>query len=145
MKKLLLISICFFSMQLFAQGNLQFNQVISETFSVNGSVYNALYTSSSILTVPAGKVWKIESISFKSSSVNTTYAPSLFLKVNGNEILFNYGSQRNRNDGGGTLNNQAIWLKEGDIIGFSMRNRCTTVCDQSIDGHLSVIEFNVVP
>lgn len=46
MKSLVLIAICFFSLQLSAQGNLQFNQV------------KMISTSE---TVPVGKVWKIES------------------------------------------------------------------------------------
>ena len=45
----------------FAQGNLQFNQVITDaqTFSLGtGGTANT-----SLLTVPADKVWKVESIS----------------------------------------------------------------------------------
>jgi hypothetical protein len=128
-----------------AQGNLQFSQVISESFSISGGVNNTLYDASNSYTVPIGKVWKIESISFSSSSVNSTYAPSIFLKINGNNVLFNYGSQKNINDFGGSLNTQPIWLKEGDIVGFSMRNRCTTTCLQSVIGHVSIIEFSIIP
>lgn len=145
MKVVILSFLSFLGSFLYGQGNLQFNQVISENFSISGGVFNTLYDASNSYTVPVGKVWKIESVSFSSSSVNSTYAPSVFLKINGSNVLFNYGSQKNINDYGGSLTTQPIWLKEGDIIGFSMRNRCTTTCLQSVDGHVSIVEFNVIP
>lgn len=64
MKKLILIIICFVSLQLVAQGNLQFNQ--------------AIYSTSGSITVPAGKVWKIEAI----NSTNGTISSSLDNCVN---------------------------------------------------------------
>lgn len=145
MRSIIYSIILLISFQLSAQGNLQFNQVISETFSISGGVFNTLYNASNSLIVPSGKVWKIESISFSSTSSNSTYSPSIHLNINGSIVLYNYGSQKNINDTGGTLNAQPIWLKEGDAIGFSMRNRCTTTCVQSVSGHISILEFNVTP
>jgi hypothetical protein len=145
MKKLLFFIFFLPTTISFSQGNLQFNQVISETFSISGGVFNSLYNASNSLIVPPGKVWKIESISFSSSSPNSNYSPSIHLNVNGTIVLYNYGSQKNLNDTGGTLNTQPIWLKEGDVVGFSLRNRCATTCVQSVDGHISILEFNVTP
>ena len=55
MKKLILVAICFVSIQLSAQGNLQFNQVL--TFE--GTILNGT-TLTPEFTPPTGKVWKIE-------------------------------------------------------------------------------------
>jgi tRNA A58 N-methylase Trm61 len=59
MKHLLYILIVLFVDTLSAQGNLQFNQVVTYTGTGSGSFS---YTSPT-WTVPAGKVWKIESAS----------------------------------------------------------------------------------
>ncbi len=56
MKKLLTILLLLFALQTFAQGNLQFNQVINIK---NGDTY----------TVPAGKVLKITAVSSGSNNV----------------------------------------------------------------------------
>ena len=58
MKNILLILAIAFSSASFAQGNLQFNQVI--------------YSTSGTLSVPVGKVWKIEAINSTSGSINVT-------------------------------------------------------------------------
>jgi hypothetical protein len=72
-----------------AQGNLQFNQVLSYT----GNVYNyGNYSASPVWTVPSGKVWKIESYTRDFLMINN-------ISINGNTI---------------TGNN--IWLKSGDIL-----------------------------
>ena len=59
MKKLILIAICFVSLQLSAQGNLQFNQVVNlnYTHTIPSGFSNSTVTN---ITVPAGKIWKIE-------------------------------------------------------------------------------------
>ena len=145
MRSILYLVIFFISLQLNAQGNLQFNQVISETFSISGGTYNSTYNFTNSYTVPSGKVWKIESVTFRSNSVSTTYHPSCFISINGIISLYNYGGQANQNDAGGTLNEQPIWLKAGDVVGVSMRNSCATNCSQSVSGHISILEFNVTP
>lgn len=145
MKNLLLLCAIVLSSAALGQGNLQFNQVISETFSIFGNAYNTFYNATDTYTVPAGKVWKIESISYSATSANGTYLPSFFLNVNGTRVLYNYGTQRNQFDYGGTLNAQPIWMKGGDVVLFSMRNGCSTTCAQSVNGHLSIIEFNIIP
>lgn len=65
MKKLLLSTLLILSINyLFAQGNLQFNRVISTTVSVTaGSSPELNGTLVGSITVPAGKVLKLESVS----------------------------------------------------------------------------------
>lgn len=77
----------------FAQGNLQFNQVLT---------YNGNNTTSAIWTVPVGKVWKIESVLMVNFSGTSTF------RVNNTIALYN------------SNNTQPIWLKSGDNCQFSM-------------------------
>ncbi len=112
--------IAFFAMPTFtaqAQGNLQFNQVLTNTHSLNS------YANSGQLTVPAGKVWKLEAIGGTSSSaqfeINGTYFP---IAPGWNLTLQN-----------------PIWLKAGD--NFSIKN--ISGVQQSY--YYSILEFNIVP
>jgi hypothetical protein len=146
MKKIFLLILFFLTLnsKLFSQGNLQFNQVISESGSISGSVYTVTYNSPNSYTVPSGKVWKIESVSFMITSVNTSYSQRFFLKLNSNQVLSNQGGT-SIYDRAGTLNNEPIWLKSGDVITFGMINNCSPTCSQSATFHLSALEFNVIP
>jgi hypothetical protein len=129
---------------LFGQGNLQFNQVITQNYSITGNSYNSISNSNTSLTVPSGKVWKIESIIYNGYSNSNYYAPNCFLMINGSNVLFEKGTSSS-NDSGGTINKQPIWLKAGNQIGFSMRNTCNPSCLQSVEGLISIIEFNIIP
>lgn len=60
----------------FAQGNLQFNQVINVTINTPSGVGNSGNNNQTVtVTVPAGKVWKIESanLSYQSASGGKYY------------------------------------------------------------------------
>lgn len=146
MKILILILALFSALgsQLYSQGNLQFNQVLSETISLSGNGYTATYNSTNSYTVPAGKVWKIESVGFMTYSGNNTYSPRVFLIVNGVQVLSNTGGT-SAYDRSGTLNGQALWFKQGDVISFGMSNNCATTCSQSANIVMSLIEFNIIP
>ena len=112
-----------------AQGNLQFNQIVT--------------VGTTSLTVPAGKVWKVESYSesevtfnsnYSSGCVNTNYHRPLV--INNNNYYF-FGNMATASSGANyvtTGNKLPIWLKPGDQI--------RTVCSSDF---ASVIEFNVVP
>jgi hypothetical protein len=114
-KTLLLLSILFIALGAKAQGNLQFNQVIT------GGASLAPLATSSTLTVPINKVWKIEAI-------NGSYTNGL-LKINTIEVTT-------------TVCNFPFWLKAGDT--FSFRNSgCSTCGTQNF--HYSIIEFNIIP
>ena len=112
-----------------AQGNLQFNQIVT--------------VGTTSLTVPAGKVWKVESytesdvtfnINVSSGCINSNYHRPLV--INNNNYYF-FGNMATASSGANyvtTGNKLPIWLKPGDQI--------RTVCSSDF---ASVIEFNVVP
>ncbi len=103
----------------FAQGNLQFNQVI--TYNIGGIANN--YDNVNF-TVPVGKVWKIE------SAINWTGNP-LMLYPNG---VMSYGITLASSSK--TVSDFPIWLNAGYNGLFSIyQNRAL----------ISIIEFNIVP
>jgi hypothetical protein len=116
--------VCLFT-QLRAQGNLQFNQVKLVT---------------TVQTVPAGKVWKVESAQYSGTAaflINnagaTTVYGTMVLNVNGTPIYPNYYLTTS----GSTYSNSPLfplWLPTG-----------STLSAGNGTAYLSVIEFNVVP
>lgn len=110
-----------------AQGNLQFNQIVT--------------VSNTLQTVPAAKAWKVEayleSEVFISGS-NTVSCPTSHhrpLVINGNNYYFTGALAT----GSGSVfaangNRFPIWLKAGDQI--------RTTCSSDF---ASIIEFNIVP
>jgi hypothetical protein len=111
MKKLLFIAICFVSLNLSAQGNLQFNQVLSLDANSGGNP----------VTVPAGKVWKIESVAF---SNNNAYFQIQWGGVN-------YFVLNNTTP----YANLPYWLPSGEAVSLVA----------NVNAKVSIIEFNVVP
>jgi hypothetical protein len=91
--------------------NLQFSQVISQSVAVNESV-----------TVPSGKVWKIEFAAI--------YGPNV---VNAS-IRVNNSSSIVSCQNCSSVNSFPIWIKAGDVLNFI-----------GADGYISAIEFTVVP
>ncbi len=101
-----------------AQGNLQFNQVI--TF--NGNFTSTPTGKLDLGTVPVGKVWKMEYFTTAS-----TFGAGLFV----NNAIY--------------VENKVIWFKPGDLI--SVRGNCGS-CGPGVSNYIyfvSIIEFNVVP
>jgi len=111
MKKLILIAICFVSLQLSAQGNLQFNQVLLLDAS----------NPANAVSVPVGKVWKIESVAL---SNNNAYVQ---LEIGGTNFFLANSSV--------PFEHFPYWVPGGTSLGLY----------GSAPGKLSVIEFNVVP
>jgi hypothetical protein len=111
MKTFLFLLVLFFLGSYNAQGNLQFNQVLVLDGNQNTPTY----------TVPAGKVWKVESATISSGS------GYLALSINGSgAAIVSYAN-------GG--NNLPFWLPGGTLIGFYIYQT----------GKVSVLEFNVIP
>ncbi len=110
------------SLKSFAQGNLQFNQVKSE------SVVLSANTSTPTITVPVGKVWKIETM-----GTNNVTAGYIKYAINGVAYSLTLGGQM----AGGSI----IWLKAGDT--FSMSNNTSNI--NNIGVYYSILEFNIVP
>jgi hypothetical protein len=125
MKTILFVATCMCLNFCCAQGNLQFNQVVTYTGTGSGSFS---YSSPS-WTVPAGKVWKVESASPNVANAAVTRAININAGSNwGSFALMTAAGQET------SINPFPIWLKPGDQI--------RTVCSSDF---ASVIEFNVVP
>lgn len=141
--------------QVNSQANLAFNQVISNTIVISG---NATTGSTGIFTVnaptnytvPNNKTWKIESINTLTESewTNTTNGSTpvkLKIKVN-NVLIFavSSGFQSNFSD---VISNNAIWLKAGDILTFSVSGTGYSISTYSgaTNVHFSIIEYSIVP
>lgn len=127
MKKLIFIAVCFISLQLSAQGNLQFNQVIK--------------VSDTPMAVPVGKVWKIESyqqsnVSGTSNSTNGCDVARVRPYIIDGQVYHNIKNIASGNAGYvyTAENRMPIWLAAGQTA--------ATSCPSDF---LSVIEFNVVP
>ena len=124
MKNILLILAITFSSASFAQGNLQFNQVISINTSQSwGTGGSSAGWQADLYTVPADKVFKLTSTNIGGSAAAETYT------VNGTGVVADSGP---------------IWLAAGDIIGVQGSASCN-FCTVSLNGHFSGIEFNIVP
>ncbi len=129
MKTFLFVVVLFLLGSVKAQGNLQFNQVVTVSITT--------------MTVPAGKVWKVESYSESEVTFNSNYSAGCVnvnyhrpLVINNNNYYF-FGNMATASSGANyisTGNKLPIWLKSGDQI--------RTVCSSDF---ASVIEFNIVP
>ena len=108
-----MISFC----SLKGQGNLQFNQVINYAFAS---------TNTTPVTVPAGKVWKLESCMLNSTANNYTY-----MLYNG--VLYNLRQQLTSSQ----VANFPFWLAAGTSVTFG--------ANAGAGGIVSILEFNIVP
>ncbi len=142
MKKLILITLLALSGSVFAQGNLQFNAVKYFTFSVTqpNSVVHAEQITN--ITVPANKVWKIE-------SANSSYivpAANYASIVNGGRILIDGRVIWEAYSSSSTIfytPTLPMWLPAGSYT-LSMRTSATSNGYQYV-GSVTAIEFNIVP
>lgn len=109
-----------FSKQAFAQGNLQFNQVI--LFDIPSGGVQAI-------NVPAGKVWKIESVGLATSS--TSLLALRNAAAQNITYLANWGATNYSSP-------MPFWLPSSFIGSFAqVGNPARAV--------VSIIEFNIVP
>jgi hypothetical protein len=131
-----LISFTFCSLA-FSQGNLQFNNVIN--YVINSQDVYSPYSFSGSITIPQGKVWKIESASIKS---NGNPGWSFILD---NYVLFTWTVQP-----GGVLNSYwpvpfPIWLPAGTYNYLSQYYNNPGSKATFPGASISIIEFNIVP
>ena len=110
---LAILAISVFAAQ--AQGNLQFNQVITVCYGSSGTTLGVIPAWTG--TVPANKVWKIETLN-----------GGVGCKINSNYLFT-----------GSNGSTGAIWLKSGDTAGWDMQS------STSNKYLISIIEFNIVP
>ena len=131
MKKLFLFTFLILSTLASAQGNLQFNRALMETYT--GSTWNSSNNTQPIvatIVVPTGKVWKIETTSFIHQEVwGFTHSNNIRAFI-GNFIFEN-------------LNNRITWLPAGS---YSLRFYDSTGGSAATYiFSVSGIEFNIVP
>lgn len=117
MKNLFFILFIIFGLKAQAQGNLQFNQVINMAFTA---------ANTTPVTVPAGKVWKIENCMLPSTS--NTYAQMQY-----NGVIYNLRQQNTSTQ----VANFPFWFTGGSSLIFGAGG--------PVGGLLSIIEFNIVP
>jgi hypothetical protein len=113
----------------YSQGNLQFNQVVSLSQSfigtAGGSNTTFNYTGSPI-TVPSGKVWKVEKISVNGGN-------------NGSGVRINNLHSLSVSD----ANTGPIWLKASDEL--KIYTSCYSCGSLSGSYFISIVEFNIIP
>ncbi|MFM1828892.1 MAG: hypothetical protein RL624_1133 [Bacteroidota bacterium] len=129
MKKHILSFLIFLFPFYSSASNLVFNQVLTYAGEVNN-------TSTPVtLTVPTGKVWKIEYLK-NPSTFNTVKAVKLVTPgtSNGNIPIDVEGLSQ-------SLITQNFWLKSGDQLYISGSTNSTSQASYFI----SIIEYNVVP
>lgn len=105
----------------FAQGNLQFNQVLFLSATSNNSAQ---------WSVPVGKVWKIEALG--------GFSAYTYVYLN-NQIAFEHNGPTVTS--GGYFRHSAsspIWLPEGTTLGHNSAGTNTF-------RWFSIIEFNIIP
>ena len=130
MKNILLILAIAYSSASFAQGNLQFNQVLNITGETpGGNVFTAV-------TVPAGKVWKITTATWMEADGDNIFGNYLSLcigefklsAITGNDAVF------------------PIWLKEGDHdVKYCSVTQTSGGNGLPFRYAFSGIEFNITP
>jgi hypothetical protein len=125
----------------YSQGNLEFNQVLVLSVPASGGVTvnntNPLATIS--LTVPAGKVWKIESASLLEIGAGVKRPPN----TAGVSFDFNNFVLLGRDSFGLLKADFPIWVPEG-TYNLNINTCCSATCS-NCQGKISVIEFNIVP
>jgi len=134
MKKIYFILFILLNQLAFAQGNLQFNQVKLVT---------------ALETVPAGKVWKIESVIYNIAEGSTTYQTGNYGNCNTNDYnsaaIVVAGTPTKVGQGTSPLGYSSgsyvhsytilpIWLPAG-----------TTLSGGICLNKISVLEFNIIP
>jgi hypothetical protein len=142
MKFLLLFLCIHIAASAYSQGNLQFNQVLR--VSITGVNLASNGQHSIMVTVPAGKVWKVES-----SDVHTynTATPNLIVPTNSFSVIL-----------GGSLLNIIYksaqgfldpllpkWYPAGSYDLTIKENNGVSQNGATVVGVVSIIEFNVVP
>jgi hypothetical protein len=123
-----------------AQGNLQFNQVLTYNGIITANLSSPV--SGPTYTCPTGKVWKIES---------KTRTPNTIGGANGayGTIEFYLNGTLSQDLYGTGVDTAPFWLKAGDIINYrysisySPGNSISNSVTASYT--MSIIEYNIVP
>lgn len=149
MKKLsLFLSFTLFALSVFAQGNLQFNQVIYQEITFTQAATATNPQTQTTFTVPSGKVWKIESAFTASNQYQSSSSPAgaygfytadCYLAINGRIVYSAVQSVQTH---------FPIWLPTGTYTLTLGRTGIVTPNASNPttwNGSISAIEFNVIP
>ena len=122
----------------YAQGNLQFNQVIIENLSSTVSSYTTV--TATTITVPAGKVWKIEHADlWFNNSTRQSFSGYYSLYIDNIILHHSRGSSGSSNQ---FAENFPVWLPAGTYTVFISNEDSSS---HNYSGTINAIEFNVVP
>lgn len=146
MKKLIFIAICLVSLNLSAQGNLQFNQVVTTNLTGSSTGAGAKSWQTLNVTVPVNKVWKITSAScrIQNAAYNTLYGGA------GNNqvwILIDEAPIAENSTSGSRWivnNSTPLWLQEGAHT-IKIEGNLSITENVTVFGKVSILEFNIVP
>ena len=147
MKKIINIAFLLLSINFYAQGNLQFNRVI--TLTVSGSVNDGNFlpgaegTNLGTINIPAGKVWKIEAVTAHLRSgpglawpfAISTSSESLDFILISDFVVWQPTSQL-----GLRASRFPLWLDDGnhEVMAKNQDNINIIIA-------ISAIEFNIIP
>lgn len=126
-KKLCLSLLLFCSVSVFSQNSLQFSQVL--TYSGTLATTNGAGDSTATWTVPAGKTWKIESLSGNAYTYTNSY---VYLILNGTRIYDLVSTTKPIY--------MPIWLKAGDAIRIA---EYSTSNNYFVTYFISIMEFTI--
>jgi hypothetical protein len=134
--KILFFLLLFFSLSgIHAQGNLQFNRVINLKYTAVCS--SSVNTNVASITVPADKVWKIESASICQNLPYYSIRDNTSLYIDGQLLVQNTNPSNLF-----IFSSCPIWLSPGTYP-LIVSNANTS--SFAVLTSLSIIEFNVVP
>lgn len=129
-----------------AQGNLQFNQVLQPSITTSNLAGSGVVSQT--ITVPTGKIWKIENASYARYANGNTNSP--FYIWGGTSNVTVYLDEYLISDflsSGGTFREAKfpIWLTAGDYTLRIVNHSTSAQTSLTHKATLSVIEFNIVP
>lgn len=147
MKKLLSIAALLISLSVSAQGNLQFNQVRNYNLTGISTGGGSKDFQNIALTVPAGKVWKVESASCRLQRDDIPNIP--YGGNTGNKLMIILDEVPIAHmfllSGWSNSNNELpLWLSAGSHS-LDLKGYINEAGPLSAYGKVSIIEFNVVP
>ena len=141
MKKIIILALLISVCKINAQGNLQFNDVknieITGTTSPFDPNIGVPISTIGTITVPTGKVWKIESTSVKENNLNSLAGNGSFVLLLNNHVAYS----TYQGNSGFPFVFLPIWLSAG-----SYQVKISSGAPQiNTIASISAIEFNITP
>ena len=124
-----------------AQGNLQFNQVLTYTGSIQWSAqpWQGFLVNGPQWTVPSGKGWKIE-------HKKKALYQYLGFYLNGIGVVDIFTTSNAFGPSAVSVDNSILCLKENDIVNFATQGNVNDIGGSgTVQYVISILEFNVIP